>query len=180
MAHAYQPRDTSQLNPNDPYGRYNCTAYSLARLIDYTTLGGMVGVTGSLIRALSDEPTPDPNSPGLNLRQCVMVAGRLRVFLEDWTGEGWAGVERALAQRRAVLLQLDAAKLPSAIRPWSPKTVPFPHATTIDWKTAAGYHWYDPVPGKDRYVTQAQIRPAAEALLKTVRFAVTRPVPWLE
>lgn len=179
MAHAYQPKDTTQLNPNDPYGRYNCTAYSMARVVDYATLGGLKGITGSLIRALSDEPIPDEESPGLNLIQMEKVAHQLRVSFEDWTGRGWGGLELALSQKRAVLLQLDAAKLPVAIRPWTPRFKPFPHATVVDWKTAPGYHWYDPVTGRDRYVTEAQLRPAAEALLKGLRFGVTRPVPWL-
>lgn len=180
MSHAYQPRDTGQLNPNDKWGKYNCSTYSFARQVEYTTLGGIVGVSGALVRALSDEPTPDPDSPGINIHQLVTVAHRLRIEFEDRTGDGWSGVMKALAERRSVFLQLDAAVLPKAIRPWTPRVKPFPHATVIDWKTAAGLHWYDPVTGKDRYVTEAQLRPAAEALLKTIRFAVTRPVPWLE
>lgn len=180
MSHAYQPRDTTQLNPNDPYGPVNCTAYSAARIFDYATLGGLVGVTGQLVRALSDEPTPDPASPGLNLSQIVTVAHRLRVQFEDWSGLLWTGLEAALGQKRAVLLQLDAAVLPKAIRPWTPRRKPFPHATVIDWKTVAGYHWYDPVTGNDRYVTESQLRPAAEALRKSLFFGVSRVVPWLE
>lgn len=180
MSHAYQPHDTSQLNPNDRYGKYNCTSYSFARQMDYATLGGLVGVTGALVRALSDEPTPDPDSPGLNLDQMEAVAHRLRVEFTNKTGDRWAGVMHALEERRSVLLQLDAAVLPAAIRLWKPKTHPFPHATVIDWKTSAGLHWYDPVTGKDQYVTEAQLRPAAEALRKDVFFGVTREVPWLE
>lgn len=179
MSHAYQPRDTSQLNPNDKYGPVNCTAYSASRIFDYETLGG-IATTGALVRALSDEPVPDPTSPGLNLDQIVAVAHRLRVEFENWTDKGWSGVIAALEQRRPVLLQLDAAVLPSAIRPWTPKRKPFPHATVIDWQTSAGLHWYDPVPGKDRYVTEAQLRPAAEALRRGIFFGVGRVTPWLE
>jgi hypothetical protein len=178
VTHAYQPHDRSQLNPNDPFGPTNCTAYSFARQVDYATLGGVV-ISGALVRALSDEPKPDPKSPGLNLTQIVAVAHRLHVEFENRTGQGWAGVDAALEEGRSVLLQLDAAVLPAAIRPWKPKTKPFPHATVIDWHTAPGYHWYDPVTGKDRYVTEAQLRPAAEALRKDVFFGVTRVVPWL-
>lgn len=179
MTHAYQPHDRSQLDPDDPFGSTNCTAYSFARQVDYATLGGVV-ISGALVRALSDEPKPDPASPGLNLNQIVAVANRLHVDFENRTGKGWAGVIAALEQRRSVLLQLDAAVLPKAIRPWTPRRSPFPHATVIDWLTAAGLHWYDPVTGKDRYVTEAQLRPAAEALRKSIFFGVTRPVPWLE
>lgn len=187
MTHAYQPADRSQLNPNDPYGPTNCTSYSFARQVDYATLGGCI-VSGALVRALSDEPKPDPKSPGLNLDQIVAVAHRLHVEFENRTGDGWAGVLAALRETdakgrrkgRSVLLQLDAAVLPKAIRPWTPKRKPFPHATVIDWETAAGLHWYDPVTGKDQYVTEAQLRPAAEALNKAIYFGVTRPVPWLE
>lgn len=179
MSHAYQPLDRSQLNPNDPYGGVNCSAYSFARQVDYTTHGGVI-VAGSLIRALSDEAKPNPTSPGLNLTQLVAVAHRLHVEFENRTGTGWAGVIKALDERRSVLLQLDASKLPQAIRPWLPSYSPFPHATVIDWKTTAGLHWYDPVTGKDQYATEAQLRPAAEALRKSVFFGVTRQVPWLE
>jgi hypothetical protein len=179
MAHAYQPRDRSQLNPADKYGPVNCSAYGFARQVDYATLGGVL-INGSLVRALSDEPIPDPDSPGLNLNQLLKVAAQLHVEYENWTGEGWGGVMEALEQKRSIGLQLDAAVLPRAIRPWTPKRKPFPHFTVIDWKTAAGLHWYDPVTGKDRYVTEAQLRPAAEALKKSVFFGVTRVVPWLE
>lgn len=180
MSHAYQPIDTTQLNAADKWGKYNCSAYSLARLLDYATLGGLVGVTGSLVRALSDEPTPKPDSPGLSIPQMVAVAHRLRVELTDKTGSGWGNVIRALEERRAVFLQLDAALLPVEIRPWKVRIKPFPHAVVLDWKTPAGIHYYDPVLGTDRYVTVGQLQPAAEGLLHTVRFAVTRVVPWLE
>jgi hypothetical protein len=179
MAHAYRAADVRQINPSDPWGRYNCTAYSLARLLDYATLGGLVGVSGGLVRALSDEPTPDKGSPGLNIPQMVAVAHRLHVELVDRTGAGWAALMRYLQERRAILLQLDAFQYPPELQTYRIAVDPFPHAVALEWITSAGISLYDPMVGKERYVTEAQIKPAALALYPRVRFATTRVVPWL-
>jgi hypothetical protein len=182
MAHAYRVTpDDKQINPKDRYGRYNCTAYSLARILNYVTLGAFSPrITGALVRALSDEPTPDPASPGLNLPQMVTVAKRLRVELTDKTNDrlGWAGVMTALRERRPVLLQIDAFYYPKRLKKYTIRKS-LPHAVVLEWVTKAGISLYDPMVGTEYYVTEAEIRPAAEKYFKTIRFAVGRVTPWL-
>lgn len=57
-----------QLNPNDPYGRYNCAAYSGGMAGDADSRGLLV-FTGKQVRAHSTEPVPNQLSPGLTLQQ---------------------------------------------------------------------------------------------------------------
>lgn len=76
---------------SDPYWQYNCAAYATAMAVNDSTLGGLnVGgfVTGRRIRSLTNEPTPDPASPGLNVGQCVYAAKKLGVILYPKT-EHW-------------------------------------------------------------------------------------------
>jgi hypothetical protein len=74
----YRPRFQTQRVASDPYGRFNCAAYAMAMLVDYTTLGGTV-ITGAALRALTDEPKPTPGSPGLTVPQVLAAARLLRV-----------------------------------------------------------------------------------------------------
>ena len=57
-----------QLLQGDPYGAFNCTAYAAAWITDAHTAGKTL-LTGREVRAHTNEPVPDPNSPGLNLPQ---------------------------------------------------------------------------------------------------------------
>lgn len=101
----YRPAHQRQLVSSDPYGKYNCSAYSAAMAFDRHTLGGLI-VTGKDVRALSNEPTPDSSSPGLNLKQLVDVSRRLRVPLNYRVGKSW---ETFLADIRAcgAVIQID-------------------------------------------------------------------------
>lgn len=54
-------------------GSVDCMAWAASRGIGHATCGATVP-TGRRIRLLSDEPTPDPMSPGLNLYQVARVA----------------------------------------------------------------------------------------------------------
>lgn len=74
----YRPQFQSQRNPADPYRKTNCVAYCTAMQVDFTTVGGLK-VDGATIRALSNEPIPDPAAPGLNFEQMREVAKKLRV-----------------------------------------------------------------------------------------------------
>lgn len=58
------------------YGGANCTACSAGMAGQVHTCGAML-FTGAQIRAASDEPIPDPRSPGLNLAQIDVALFRL-------------------------------------------------------------------------------------------------------
>ena len=112
MSFIYKPRFQYQLAPGSaPTGGYDCTAYSAAMSIDRATMGGVV-VTGRQVRLASDEPYPDPHSPGLNLRQVEAVANRWHVELDNRTGAPWSAVIGMLQNGRGVILQGDADQLP--------------------------------------------------------------------
>jgi len=65
-----------QLQQNDTHGGDNCTAYAAAAAADYDTCGRIL-LKGARIREVSDEPTPDKKSPGLNLSQVRTAVLRL-------------------------------------------------------------------------------------------------------
>jgi hypothetical protein len=51
------------------HGSVNCTACSAAMVAEATMCGPKHAIRGSEVRAASNEPTPDPDFPGLTLRQ---------------------------------------------------------------------------------------------------------------
>ena len=65
----------------DPDGWDGCQAYAGAMAADFDTCGS-VDLTGRQVRLLTDEPHPDPKSPGLNLRQIDDALNRYGVDLE--------------------------------------------------------------------------------------------------
>lgn len=108
MSFIYKPRHQYQLRPGSaPTGGYDCTAYAAAMAIDRHTMGG-VRVTGRQVRLASNEPTPDPDSPGLNIPQIIQVAATWHVELIDRRGAPWSAVLTALREGRGVILQGDA------------------------------------------------------------------------
>lgn len=62
-----------QLAMGGSTGPYDCTAWAASRAIGHSTCGAKLP-SGRNIRLLSNEPIPDPNSPGLNLPQVQDVA----------------------------------------------------------------------------------------------------------
>lgn len=66
----YTPDITAyqQIPLGGPTGNVDCTAWSGALITDAHTQGA-VKITGRQVRLASDEPKPDPESPGLNLLQ---------------------------------------------------------------------------------------------------------------
>jgi hypothetical protein len=79
--------------------------------IDRATMGGVL-VTGRQVRLASDEPYPDPHSPGLNLRQIDAVAGKWHVDIANRTGAPWSAALGMLQNGRGIVLQGDADQLP--------------------------------------------------------------------
>jgi len=106
MATIYRPKHQRQINPGDPYGKYNCTAYSAAIAVDRATLGGS-RVTGEGIRANSSEPRPDPGSPGLDLSQATAAAFRTTRVDLTVRRATWASLTASLRAGRGAILQGD-------------------------------------------------------------------------
>jgi hypothetical protein len=105
MATIYRPRHQRQINPGDPYGKYNCTAYSAAIAVDRATLGGS-RVTGEEIRAASSEPRPRPSSPGLNLPQATAAAFKATRVSLDVRRTSWTSMLLYI-KNRGIILQGD-------------------------------------------------------------------------
>lgn len=82
---AYTPVNQWQGTPTDADGWVSCAAYAGAVIVDASSLGGCVP-TGHQVRALSDEPTPQPGDPGLNIAQVIAALARFGCRLEDRTG----------------------------------------------------------------------------------------------
>lgn len=75
-------------------GRFDCTAYAAGDAGDADTKGRLV-YTGRQVRLATDEPTPDPSSPGLNLRQVDEALYRLShgaINLDTQWGAPWSRV----------------------------------------------------------------------------------------
>ena len=81
----YTPRNQWQGTPTDADGWVSCAAYVGAVIVDAASLGGCVP-TGHQVRALSNEPTPQPGDPGLNIAQVIAALARFGCKLEDRTG----------------------------------------------------------------------------------------------
>lgn len=181
----YDPAHQYQLSPADPHGGVNCSAYTLAMAIDGTTIGAL-RVTGATVRALSNEPTPDPASPGLNIPQLVAVSKHLRVPINDNTGHSFAQALRNRAASRYILLQGDADQLPAAL-----KCVPFngPHMILIEPGTENPALTHNPLCHAGVRISVADLRDYAEKYGRdtglgrapeggqAIRYAVTRVTP---
>lgn len=113
MTHvACRPHDwPGQLTSGDRYGSYNCAAYALAKGLEFDTCG-RVKRTGAQIRALTNEPIPDPSSPGLHHGQLRDVAAKFGVRLDVLSGVPWSEV-RDLGRERAILLAVNYRPLQS-------------------------------------------------------------------
>ena len=111
MGFVYIPAFQKQINPLDKNGGVNCSAYATAMAADRHTLGGIV-VSGAVVRRATNEPIPDPHSPGLNIPQLVNAVFGWHIQLNNRTGAPWAAVLTALKERRGVVLSGDYDQLP--------------------------------------------------------------------
>lgn len=96
----------------DPYGWSNCAAYVGAMGADYATCGA-THPSGRTIRSLTNEPVPDPNSPGLTIFQVQEALADLNVEVETFTKAPWSFVEDLVDGGRFVSLAIQY----SVIRP---------------------------------------------------------------
>lgn len=179
----YRPTGQYQLGPDGgTHGAHNCTPVSFAVGVDYATLGGS-RVTGSQIRAWSDEPSPDTSSPGMNLPQCISVCkSRLGVSWANRTGDQWADLVTNIKSGRGVVLQYMYGVLPAEFR--YSTTFVGPHASFIsDVDSTGRLLFYDPLrkDGAPRWVPASHVQKAALALSKKwgiagIAYATTRVV----
>lgn len=111
-ARIYRPahkRQRLRLSTGELYG---CTDTVTAMFADAVTFGA-IDVTESWVRRHSTEPTPDPNSPGLNVSQAREV---LRVDLHltsfDGSGQRWGRLWDLVGENRRVGAQVWYDSLP--------------------------------------------------------------------
>ncbi len=183
MSFIYKPAHQNQIVATDIYGGVNCSAYSCAMSIDRATMGGTL-VTGKQVRAASNEPRPDPQSPGLNIPQLVNVAFGWHVEIINRTGAPWSAVMAALNEGRGVILQGDYDQIPPE---YSGQTsFKGDHAVYVNHLNTADTEcwWMDPLNKKGSfYIPIAIARAYAEKLAKAVGrypgllFATTRVTP---
>jgi len=178
----YRPRHLWQGTPTDPYGWKNCAAYSLSMALDRASLGEL-RLTGEIVRALTDEPIPDPKSPGLNIPQLVAVAKRYALYpIVDRTGRTWAGLLADLRAGRGVILSGDYDQLTG----WSCQaSFTGDHSIYVNHVSGDGdLYTSDPLCMVAREVPAKVIRAYAEKFGRTIdlppgqlAYAVTRITP---
>ena len=183
MTHVYTPAHQQQLHPATPTGPYDCQAYSAAMAIDRQTLGGVV-VTGRSVRLASDEPQPDPHSPGLSIPQVIGVAHRWHVELVDRRDAPWSAVLAALHAHRGVILDGDYDQIPDEFS--GQPSFRGDHAVYCNHiaNDEASIWEMDPLRPAGQYVPVAVLRAYAEKLGRRVGshgvlFAQTRITPQL-
>jgi hypothetical protein len=94
-------------------GPYDCTAWADRVVIATSTCGAKVP-TGRTIRLQSNEPVPDPRSPGLNLFQAEAVAAKYGVNLDVRVGYQsvtWAEYERRRKAGQPAIIQVNYAAI---------------------------------------------------------------------
>jgi hypothetical protein len=174
----YNPRHQYQLLSSDPYGKYNCAAYATAMALDGATLGGL-RVTGKLIRHISTEPIPDPNSPGLNLKQMVAVSKQLRVPMINMIGGGWSVLIFHLDAGRYIVLNGDYDQM--GVFSEQPSFIGDHSILVVRRYTHGKYAGYmlihDPLAKSWRRVLTTTIHRYAEKFNPNISFAVTRITP---
>jgi hypothetical protein len=151
----YKPRHQRQIVAADPYGRYNCTAYSAAMAFDRHTMGGVV-VTGKQVRAASSEPYPDRISPGLNLAQIIDVGHKWHIELESRRGIPWSSFIAQLKSGRGAILQGDYDQMGD----WSSQaTFKGDHAMYLNHVSGDGdIYTYDPLAKAAREIPAAVLK----------------------
>lgn len=111
---SFQPAFAPQ-NPTysgDRYGWYGCAAYVGAYGASYATCG-LTHPTGAQVRAATNEPIPDPLSPGLTTVQVRDALAKYGVPVTTFSRMAWSGVEALIDGGAFVMLAVQY----SVIRP---------------------------------------------------------------
>lgn len=179
----YRPQGKTQYD-GSPHASANCTPTSFAIAFDHSSLGA-VNVTGAQVRSWSNEPVPDPSSPGLHLGQGIDVARiHLGITMTNRSGSAFEDLVAALASGRGAVIQYLYGSLPAMYRAPG-ETFTGGHASYVSQLDSTGrLLFYDPLrkDGAPRWVPPAAIKAAMTAWSKKtnmagVSFAVTRVVP---
>ncbi len=178
MGFTYLPSQERQIKPSDKWGKYNCGAVATAVAVDRATLGGVM-VNGEDIRRLTDEPVPDPKSPGLRVSQLCAAAKKLHVDLTEVKGGTFGALLSRLAEGRGVVLAGAGASLGTAIC-----QVGFTGGHALMVNNLSTDHSkvvvYNPLCATRRYLPVATVRKYAEAfgsLHGGLNWAYTRITP---
>lgn len=152
-----------------------CTDTAFAMAVDAATLGGCI-VTEALVRKLSNENHPDPESPGLNLGQLEDVADKLHVEFTAMRGNNRAQMAAALRNNRRVVAQLWYAGIGGT---------PIGHAVYVELITDSGKaRIVDPMKGRYEYIDQERLFSAmrtfaAKVGVEGLMYGQTRSTQWL-
>lgn len=185
MAVIYRSRHQWQGRPDDPFGWKNCAAYSLAMALDRASLG-QLRLTGEIVRALSDEPNPEPKSPGLNLGQLIAVSKRYSSWLLiDRTGRTFPALLADLRAGRGAIVSGDYDQMGV----WScQRSFVGNHGIWVNHITGDGdLYVSDPLCRVAREIPAPVIQAYAEKFGRStglsagqLRYAVTRVTPTVE
>lgn len=148
---------------------------------DYATLGG-VDIDGWELRRLTDEPRPDPASPGLNIPQIIEALDDLHVWAADRSGRTWPYLMAALQLQQGILLQGDRDQFGD--KPCA-NSFRGDHMVLVTAKDSTGRLLvFDPLCKGPSWTSAADVRRYAEKLGRAtgltgggIRYAVTRAVP---
>ncbi len=111
MGFVYLPSSERQIKPGDPFGGVNCGPVATAVAIDRATLGGVM-VDGKDVRAATNEPIPNPGSPGTTIRQlCDAARKGFHVELTEVRGGTFATLLKRLGEFRGVVLAGEGTAL---------------------------------------------------------------------
>lgn len=92
------------------YGWKSCTAFAAAMAGDYDTCGATV-LTGARVRQDSNEPVPDPASPGLNLSQVDASLNRHGIDLDTRYKYPWDQFAARIDAGQGAILQVSYAPI---------------------------------------------------------------------
>lgn len=129
-----------------------CTDTCMAMLANAQALGGM-HVTELIVRDLSGEAHPDPDSPGLDQMQLETVGRRLHIEYTDMTGHDWVAFGRAVSARRLVIASLWYADIGGT---------PIGHAVLVVGRIGRLYAIYDPMKGTRSTVSPTKLHKAMQ------------------
>lgn len=172
----FRPRFQTQRLASDPHGPANCSAYCLAMGIEFATCGNLT-ITGRQVRAMTNEPNPDPGSPGLNIAQLVAVSVKLHCRITDQTGKAWSRLEGFVDAGMGCIVQGTGNALASY------QDVPFtgPHAVLVTEQSVSNASMlvWNPLNKAYKVVPSDAVRQfATEFGTGTgLRFATTRTPP---
>lgn len=167
-------RDQLRYAEGGKYGGVNCTPVSFARALDAGTCG-QERFTGAQIRAASNEPIPDPKSPGLNLDQGDAAVFKLTTG--DVNFDTRHGYDVDLAYHRIIdgqpaVIQYQRSKQ-IALGHGNGNRFPGGHAASVD--SVNGLHLDDPLTSRFA-ITYAEFRQLCGSLVLTWSDGHTGPL----